>query len=79
MVLSMAIRHREELSVFLWWEATNAVDAVRRICELCEEMGARRLWRVLGVRTSQKECFRGNDPTKCNPKIVQTRISEGNL
>jgi hypothetical protein len=32
------------------------------------------------VRTSQKECFRGNnDPTKCNPKIIQTRISEGNL
>jgi hypothetical protein len=31
------------------------------------------------IRTSQKECFRGNDPTKCNTKIIQTRNSEGNL
>jgi hypothetical protein len=38
----------------------------------CEEVGQ-------AIRTLQKECFRGNDPTKCNTKIVQTRNSEGNL
>jgi hypothetical protein len=26
---------------------------------------------LMDVRTSQKECFRGNDPTKCNTKIIQ--------
>jgi hypothetical protein len=35
---------------------------------------------VVDVRTSQKKCFGGNDPTKCNTKIIiQTRNSEGNL
>jgi hypothetical protein len=34
---------------------------------------------MMMMEAFQKECFRGNDPTKCNTKIIQTRNSEGNL
>jgi hypothetical protein len=29
------------------------------------------------IRTSQKECFRGNDPTKCNTKLFRQEILKG--
>jgi hypothetical protein len=32
---------------------------------------------MMMMEAFQKECFRGNDPTKCNTKIIQTRNSEG--
>jgi hypothetical protein len=62
------------------WTKRVAVRAVRAVAVIGVDWNANGGGGVVScVRTSQMECFRGNDPTKCNTKIVQTRNSEGNL